>query len=120
MQNTVGVTRVELLPPDLILEQIGAVLWQLPVAAIKTGALGGTGAIEALASVDLPCPLVIDPVMISKHGAPLMGEDARAAFGRLLLPRASLITPNLHEAGVLTVDRSRFHSADERGRCSPA
>src|SRR4051812_7187850 len=97
VQITVGVTRVELLPPDLILEQIGAVLSDLPVAAIKTGALGGTAAIEALATLDFPCPLVVGPVMISKHGAPLMGEDARAAFGRLLLPKASLITPNLHE-----------------------
>jgi hydroxymethylpyrimidine/phosphomethylpyrimidine kinase len=102
VQNTVGVTRVELLPPDLIAQQIAAVLADIPPHAAKTGALGGIPAIEVIAAAQLPCPLVVDPVMISKHGAPLMDDSARHALRKLLLPRATLVTPNLHEAAALT------------------
>jgi hydroxymethylpyrimidine/phosphomethylpyrimidine kinase len=102
VQNSVGVTRVELLPPDLIREQIQAVLSDMPPQAAKTGALGGIAAIEAIAAVRLPCPLVVDPVMISKHGAPLMDAEARTALRELLLPLAFLVTPNLHEAAALS------------------
>lgn len=101
-QNTVGVSRVELLPPDLIAQQIDAVLADIPPNAIKTGALGGIPAIEVIAVARFQCPLIIDPVMISKHGAPLMAEAAREALKTLLLPRATLVTPNLHEAEAIT------------------
>ena len=101
VQNSVGVSRVELLQPELILQQIEAILTDMPPAAAKTGALGGIAAIEAIAGVNLGCPLVIDPVMISKHGAELLDVSARTAFRNLLLPKAALITPNLHEAGIL-------------------
>ena len=101
VQNTVGVQRVELLPPDLIAQQIEAVLSDLPPNAAKTGALGGIAAIEVIVAARLKCPLVVDPVMISKHGAPLMEEPARRALRDLLLPQATLVTPNLHEAEAL-------------------
>jgi len=54
---------------------------------------------EAAAEFDFP--LVVDPVLISKHGAPLLAEDARAALIERLIPRAKLLTPNLHEAAAL-------------------
>lgn len=102
VQNSVGVSRVELLQADLIAQQIEAILADFPPLAAKTGALGGIAAIEVIAAARLPCPLVVDPVMISKHGAPLMDEAARTVLRTLLLPRAALVTPNLHEAAAIT------------------
>lgn len=100
-QNTRRVERVECLAPELILAQLHAVLDDIPPHTAKTGALGNAAIIQAIAGVALPCPLVVDPVMISKHGAPLMAEDARSALIDLLLPRAFLVTPNIPEAEAL-------------------
>ncbi len=104
VQNTVAVRRVECVAPDLVEQQIRAVLEDIPPDAIKLGALGNIAIIEAVAAAlaHSTIPLVIDPVMISKHGAPLMNADAVASFKRLLIPRAFLITPNLPEALALT------------------
>lgn len=102
VQNTVGVWRVELLSPELIAQQVEAVLADIPPHAVKTGALGGIAAIEVIAAAKFGCPLIVDPVMISKHGAPLMAEAARDALKALLLPLATLVTPNLHEAEVIS------------------
>jgi hydroxymethylpyrimidine/phosphomethylpyrimidine kinase len=101
VQNTTRVSRVEMLDPVLVSEQIDAVLEDLPPQAAKTGALGTAAIIEAVASRMIACPLVVDPVMISKHGAPLMDSNARGALRKLLLPKAALVTPNLHEAAEL-------------------
>jgi hydroxymethylpyrimidine/phosphomethylpyrimidine kinase len=101
VQNTVRVSRVETMEPALVAGQIAAVLEDLPPRAAKTGALGTAAIIEAVAAFDFPCPLVVDPVMISKHGAPLIDRDARELMRRLLLPRASLVTPNAEEAAEL-------------------
>jgi hydroxymethylpyrimidine/phosphomethylpyrimidine kinase len=101
VQNTTRVSRVETLDPALVSEQIDAVLEDLPPQAAKTGALGTAAIIEAVAGCAIKCPLVVDPVMISKHGAPLMDSTARGALRRLLLPKAALVTPNLHEAAEL-------------------
>lgn len=105
VQNTQGVSAVHLLPPDLVAAQVEAVASDLPVGATKTGALGSAAIIEAVADAAgrLPLgPLVVDPVMISKHGHPLVADDAVAALRGRLLPRAALVTPNLHEAAALT------------------
>jgi hydroxymethylpyrimidine/phosphomethylpyrimidine kinase len=104
VQNTTAVERVECLPPDLVAQQIRAVLEDIPPGAIKLGALGNAAIIEAVAGAlrDSEVPLVIDPVMVSKHGAALLSPDAIDAFKRLLLPRAFVITPNLMEAAALT------------------
>ncbi len=101
VQNTTRVSRVETLDPALVSGQIDAVLEDLPPRAAKTGALGTAAIIEAVAACSIECPLVVDPVMISKHGAPLMDSTARDALRRLLLPKAALITPNLQEAAEL-------------------
>ena len=104
VQNTRGVTRVEVMPPGLIADQISAVVADIPPLAAKTGALGSRAAVETIAELaaDFVFPLVIDPVMISKHGSPLLDADAQAAMSSLLLPRATLITPNLFEAEALS------------------
>ncbi len=104
VQNSRTVTRVEILDPDLVEQQLCAVLDDIPPDAVKTGALGDAAVVRRVAELAprLHCPLVIDPVMISKHGAPLIAEEARAALWSDLLPRATLITPNLHEAAALT------------------
>src|SRR6202789_840452 len=101
VQNTLRGSRVETLDAGLVGEQIDAVLQDLPPGAVKTGALGTAAIVEAVASRNFACPLVIDPVMIGKHGAQLMDADARSALRRLLLHRASLVTPNLDEAAEL-------------------
>ena len=103
VQNTQRVSAVEPLAPRLIREQLEAVLEDIPPQAAKTGALGTKENIEVVAECAgrFPFPLVVDPVMISKHGAPLIAEDARQALAHCLLPRAFLVTPNLHEAAAL-------------------
>ena len=102
VQNTQSVTRVELLDPKLVRQQIDAVLNDIPPHAAKTGALGSAAIIAAVAEAIGDTPLVVDPVMISKHGAPLISPDAVDALLRTLFPKALLITPNLHEAAALT------------------
>ena len=103
VQNTQKVSAVEILSPKLVADQLDAVLEDIPPAAAKTGALGSLEIVELLAekAARFEFPLVIDPVMISKHGRPLMTEPARKAFARLMAPRAFLITPNLFEASEL-------------------
>ena len=104
VQNTRKVSRVEILDPALVEDQILAVLDDIPPNAVKTGALGNAALVRRVAELAprFGCPLVVDPVMISKHGAPLIAAEARAALWNDLLPRATLITPNLHEAAALT------------------
>lgn len=104
VQNTQNVFAVECLKPELVTAQIRAVLDDIPPHAAKTGALGEAALVEAVAALAgaFAFPLVVDPVMISKHGAPLIAGEAREALAARLLPCATLITPNLHEAAALT------------------
>lgn len=104
VQNTLGVERVECLPAELVTQQIRAVLADIRPAAAKTGALGNRELVEAVAALagEFDFPLVVDPVMISKHGAPLVEAEAREAIATRLVPRAYLLTPNLAEAEALT------------------
>jgi len=102
VQNSLRVDRVEILSPELVIEQLRAVLEDIPPVAIKTGALGNAAVVRAIAREAFDAPLVVDPVMISKHGAPLIADDARRALIDELLPRAMLLTPNLPEAESLS------------------
>ena len=104
VQNTVRVSRVEVMPEGLVLEQIAAVVEDIPPGAAKTGALGSAGMVAAVAgaAAGFAFPLVVDPVMVSKHGLPLLPAEAVGAIRELLLPRAALITPNVPEAEALT------------------
>jgi hydroxymethylpyrimidine/phosphomethylpyrimidine kinase len=104
VQNTRGVTRVDTLAPDLVVAQIEAVLADIPPHAAKTGALGAGAVVEAVADLArrFTFPLVVDPVMISKHGARLLDDDSVRTLKKRLIPCAFLLTPNLDEAGALT------------------
>jgi hydroxymethylpyrimidine/phosphomethylpyrimidine kinase len=104
VQNSIRVSRVEVLPRELVLEQIAAVLEDMPPDAAKTGALGSAEMVEAVAraAAEFGFPLVVDPVMVSKHGLPLLPEAAVHAIREHLLPQAALVTPNIPEAEALT------------------
>ena len=104
VQNTQAVTKVEIMPASLVIAQLRAVVDDIPPHAAKTGALGDAAVIEAVAAeaAHFSFPLVVDPVMISKHGAALISDRARDVVRKRLLPVAFLVTPNLHEAEALT------------------
>jgi hydroxymethylpyrimidine/phosphomethylpyrimidine kinase len=103
-QNTLGVSRVDGLPPEALAAQIEAVVSDLAVGALKTGMLLNQALIEATAAAIAPLavPKLIDPVMVSRAGAVLLEDRAIDAYRRCLLPQAELVTPNLHEARLLT------------------
>ena len=104
-QNTREVRAVEELPPSLIRAQMEAVFDDLDIAAAKTGMLSSVRIIDTVAR-ELAGRrlerLVVDPVMISKGGHPLLADDAVAALSSVLLPLALVVTPNLHEASLLS------------------
>ena len=103
-QNTLGVQRLEGLPAGLVVAQIDAVADDLRPAATKTGALGTADVVQAVAAAVTRRalrPLVVDPVLLSKHGARLLDADGLDALRRELLPQADLLTPNLPEAAAL-------------------
>ncbi|MCX6614259.1 MAG: bifunctional hydroxymethylpyrimidine kinase/phosphomethylpyrimidine kinase [Acidobacteria bacterium] len=104
VQNTVAVDAVQVLDPDFVAAQLKAVLEDIPPMAAKTGALGSAEMVERVATLarDFSFPLVVDPVMISKHGAPLMAANARQKLIEMLIPASALLTPNLHEAAAIT------------------
>ena len=99
VQNSTGVQRLHLLDSELIEAQIRAVLDDIPLSAAKTGALGSRGVAEAIARVaeEFHFPLVVDPVITSKHGIKLGDVET----GLPLLRHAFLITPNLEEASAI-------------------
>jgi hydroxymethylpyrimidine/phosphomethylpyrimidine kinase len=105
-QNTVRVSRAYDLPEDLILAQLEAIFEDFQVSAAKTGMLSSRSIVDAVASFwrSLPQPplLVVDPVMISKGGYPLLAPDAVEQVRRDLLPLAAVVTPNRHEAELLS------------------
>jgi hydroxymethylpyrimidine/phosphomethylpyrimidine kinase len=104
VQNSMRVSRVDVLSPELVCQQIAAVLEDIPPNAAKTGALGSAAVVRAVAQAAeaFHFPLVVDPVMVSKHGLPLLPEDAIHAVREALMPRAALFTPNGPEAEALT------------------
>jgi hydroxymethylpyrimidine/phosphomethylpyrimidine kinase len=102
-QNTVAVEGVTPIPPEAIVGQVRAVAEDIGVDAVKIGMLGTVEAIAAVASaLDLvrEAPVVLDPVMVAESGAHLLEPDAREALVGLL-PRATVVTPNLAEARAL-------------------
>jgi hydroxymethylpyrimidine/phosphomethylpyrimidine kinase len=103
-QNTVAVTAVYPLPAEAIVEQVRAVTDDIGVDAVKIGMLGSAATIAAVGrALELvgDAPVVLDPVMIAESGARLLAEDAEHALRSELLPRVSVVTPNLPEARVL-------------------
>lgn len=105
VQNTLGVTGVYPIPLEVIAAQARAVLDDIGADAIKTGMLGDAAVVETVAqALDYAAgvPVVVDPVMVAKGGAPLLAEAAIGAVKSLMIPRATLLTPNAPEAGALT------------------
>ena len=107
-QNTVGVTAVHAIPPETIIAQIRAVRDDIGVDAVKIGMLGTVETIQAVVTAldELPggTPVVVDPVMVAESGAELLDPAARAGLAELMLPRATVVTPNLPEARALAGD----------------
>jgi hydroxymethylpyrimidine/phosphomethylpyrimidine kinase len=109
VQNSVGVTGVHVLPPEVVAAQIEAVATDIGLDAVKTGMLAATPTIEAIVAAcdrvgigaDGTVPLVLDPVAASMHGDQLLADSALDAFRTLLFPRATLVTPNLDEVRLL-------------------
>jgi hydroxymethylpyrimidine/phosphomethylpyrimidine kinase len=103
-QNTIGVSAVHPVPPDVILEQVRQVADDIGVDAVKIGMLGTVetidAVVEALGLVG-DAPVVLDPVMVAESGAHLLADDARDVLRGRLLPLVDVVTPNLAEAEVL-------------------
>jgi hydroxymethylpyrimidine/phosphomethylpyrimidine kinase len=101
-QNTTGVRDVHGVPVANVVAQVEAVLDDLDVRAVKTGMLGTAAVVHAVAGLADRLPhLVVDPVMVASSGARLLEQAAERAYVDALLPRAAVLTPNLHEAQVL-------------------
>ncbi|MGZ4295351.1 MAG: bifunctional hydroxymethylpyrimidine kinase/phosphomethylpyrimidine kinase [Solirubrobacteraceae bacterium] len=122
-QNTVGVSAVEPVSPEMIVAQVAAVADDIGVDAVKIGMLGTVGTIEAVAAaLDLlraGTPVVLDPVMVSESGAELLEVSARGALMELLLPRVTVVTPNLPEARALMAAASARASPAPPGAAAP-
>jgi hydroxymethylpyrimidine/phosphomethylpyrimidine kinase len=104
IQNTRGVSGFEALSPGTVAAQIHAVAEDIGVDAAKTGMLANAAIVEAVADAVAATRidrLVVDPVFVSKHGHALLAEDAVDALRARILPLATLVTPNLPEAGGL-------------------
>jgi len=105
-QNTLGVQSIRMVPPEFIYQQIFVVLDDIGADAVKTGMLGDVATIETVADAlsrhAAGIPFVLDPVMVAKGGARLLDPGSVDALVRHLLSKASVITPNLPEAEVLS------------------
>lgn len=100
-QNTVGVDMVMPVPPEMIIAQVRSVGSDIGVDAVKVGMLGDEATVEAVAeALGLlgSAPVVVDPVMVAESGAPLLDPNAKATLIERILPRATVVTPNLAEA----------------------
>ena len=119
-QNSLGVQGYWELPPEAVRAQLASVLGDIGVDAIKTGMLASAAIVDAvcdeLAASAGPVPLIVDPVAVSKHGDSLLSEGTVAAIRDRLLPLATMVTPNLPEAELL----SGLAIADEAGMLAAA
>nr|WP_203564932.1 bifunctional hydroxymethylpyrimidine kinase/phosphomethylpyrimidine kinase [Aliiroseovarius sp. PrR006] len=113
-QNTQAVTAVHGIPLAVVTAQIEAVLSDLDVGAIKIGMLATPDIIQTVAEAlaGFEGPIVLDPVMIAKSGDALLAVEAIATLRNVLLPRATVLTPNLPEAACL-LDQPVATSADD-------
>ena len=104
VQNTLGVSAVELLAPELVAAQMRAVIDDIGADIIKLGMLGDAAIIAAVADVCAAArlPVVLDPVMVAKGGAALLADDAVTALLTRLVPLAAVVTPNTPELAALT------------------
>jgi hydroxymethylpyrimidine/phosphomethylpyrimidine kinase len=124
-QNTLGVSAIHPVPAETILAQVRAVVGDIGVDAVKVGMLATAEIVNVVARAldELPhgTPVVVDPVMVAESGAQLLDPDARRALVAEILPRATVLTPNVPEARALAGDVSaagafahRSHTVRER------
>ncbi len=115
-QNTLGVSAIHAVPTEIVLAQVRAVLADIGVDAVKVGMLGTAAITHAVALVldELPAgtPVVVDPVMVSESGSQLLEPDAQQALVEEILPRATVITPNLPEGRVLAGGDRKIDGAE--------
>jgi hydroxymethylpyrimidine/phosphomethylpyrimidine kinase len=119
-QNTVGVQGVHDVPDDVVAQQITSVLSDIAVDAIKIGMLSRSETIAVVAEQLLQrpgIPVVLDPVMVAASGDVLLQPSAIGALRHRLMPLATVVTPNLHEAAALT---GWSIAADEREMAAQA
>ena len=116
-QNSVGVQGVWPLPVESVRAQFRSVVDDIGVDAVKTGMLGTADLVAVVAELldGVTAPVVVDPVGVSKHGDSLLASEAIDAVRRLMVPRATVLTPNLPEVemltGVLPVDEASMRRA---------
>jgi hydroxymethylpyrimidine/phosphomethylpyrimidine kinase len=114
-QNTLGVSAVHTIPPETILAQVRAVVGDIGVDVVKVGMLGTVDTVMAVAQAldEMPpgTPVVVDPVMVAESGSQLLDPDAQGALVAEILPRATVLTPNVPEARAL----ARHHPATSHG-----
>jgi hydroxymethylpyrimidine/phosphomethylpyrimidine kinase len=129
-QNTTGVTAVHVVPAEIVVAQVRAVVADIGVDAVKVGMLGTAEVIGAVAQAldELPAgtPVVVDPVMVAESGSRLLAQDAQRALIEEILPRATVLTPNVPEARVLAgwgsdgeagdVEEAKDAEAEDAGR----
>ena len=117
VQNTLGVTAIQVMSPDIVRGQIRAALEDIGADAIKIGMLANAeiAAVVADALMETDLPLVLDPVLVSTSGSLLLEPAALEIIKHRLLPRAALVTPNLPESealvGILPTDDHTVHQA---------
>jgi hydroxymethylpyrimidine/phosphomethylpyrimidine kinase len=119
-QSTTGVSAIHQIPPEIVLAQVRAVAQDIGVDAVKVGMLGNAETVAAVAQAidELPTgtPVVVDPVMVAESGARLLEPEAQQAMIVQILPRATVLTPNLPEARVLAAVRAHDPAAIEASR----
>ena len=114
-QNTLGVQGIHPVPVAFVAQQLDSVLSDLAVGAIKTGMLANAdivGTVAAMLRAAPPRALVVDPVMVATSGDVLLAPDAIGAMKELLLPLATLVTPNLAEAALLLGSKQAEEETD--------
>jgi hydroxymethylpyrimidine/phosphomethylpyrimidine kinase len=118
-QNTVAVTDVHPVPGEFIVAQVKAVAEDIGLDAVKIGMLGTAETVravrEALDLLDPETPIVLDPVMVAESGAVLLDEAARTAIVEELLPRVTVLTPNVPEARVLAATAAGANDGGDGG-----
>jgi hydroxymethylpyrimidine/phosphomethylpyrimidine kinase len=119
-QNTSGVSAIHQVPADFVTAQIDAVFSDLDVKAVKVGMVAQLATIDAIAAGLArwsPRHIVLDPVMVATSGGRLLAADAVAGLRTKLIPRASLITPNLPEAAALLDEPVAVSAAAIESQC---
>ncbi len=114
-ETPLQVSQVHPVPPVILQDQIRLILETYPLAVIKTGMLYSKAHIVAVCELlaDLSIPIVVDPVMVASTGTPLLAEDALEAIAERLLPLATVITPNIPEAEILSARKIESYAQQE-------